>query len=413
MKCSYSYFVVQWKRIWRTLPPLLFVNLSVCVCVGVLAFFFVRDGMLASGKLKFKIGVVGDMTNSYLGFGMDTLQALDDTRFMAQLIGMSEQEARQALQKGELDAFVIIPDGMMEAIESGANDRRITYVTPVGQMGLSTIVAHEIMDMISEMVTRAQSGIYGMQEMLARHGKEEALWEAVLLLNFRYLDLTLGRADLCQLELLGMADGLSTEGYYFCSLLLFCLILIGINGSILLAGKNEEIPRLLSARGVGAAWQVMGEYMAYVGLMFICMGAIFLAVAAVFGSGMFQIAEWKGMGAEPLVRFGFWLIVPALMIAAMQFLLCELASGVVSGILLQFLCGIGMGYLSGFFYPADFFPKALQTIGGCLPTGVALRCAESSITGDFALWAWLGALVYLGGFLGWSVYARKIRILRG
>ena len=128
MSRGLKYFEVQLKRVMRTFPRQLIVNLLVCLCVGALMVVFIRDGLSAQDGQKYRIGVVGDMSDSYLGFGITALQSLDDSRFMIELVTMTDEEAIEAFEKGELYAVVEIPDGMMEAIESGANDKRISYM---------------------------------------------------------------------------------------------------------------------------------------------------------------------------------------------------------------------------------------------------------------------------------------------
>ena len=412
MNKTYSYFCVQLKRVLKTLPIQLLVNLVVYICVGGLAFFFVRDGVLASGKLKYRIGVVGDMSDSYLGFGIHTLQAIDDARFMVELVSVTEEEAREAFQKGELYAFLRIPEGLIESIESGANDRLVTYVAVEGQKGIGSIVMNEIVDVVSDFVTRSQSGIYGMQKIFVDSGRTEGFWEATEQLNLRYFDIVLSRRKLYEVEALGISNGLSTEGYYLCSILIFFLLLSGINNSLLFSRRSDELPRFLAARGIGAMRQVTGEYLAYVGIITANVLEIFVILAVVFGSEAFYIAEWEGMGAEPLLGFFLKFFPVVLLISAMQFLLYELVSNIISSILLQFLCGVGMGYLSGFFYPANFFPDTLRKIGEILPTGVALYCTDSNITGNSSWAALVGGLLYLLCFLGLSILVRKSRIRR-
>lgn len=413
MSRGYFYFCMQLKRVFKMLPVQLLVNLLVCICVGAMAVLFIQDGLLSSTMKKYQIGIVGDMTDSYLGFGISTLQAVDDARFVIELTSVSEEEARKAFREGEMYAFVRIPEGLVESIESGANDRPVTYVAAEGQKGIGGIVMNEIVDVVSNIVTRTQSGIYGMQSILRDYGKTDVMWEATEQLNLRYLDLVLGRRKLCDVEILGMANGLSTEGYYFCSILIFFLLLSGINNSPLFSQKSRELAGFLKARGVGAAGQVIGEYLAYVCLMLACILEIFLALAIVMGSGIFQISEWEGFGAQPLLGFLICFLPVAFMLAAMQFLIYELVTGIVSSLLLQFICSIGMGYLSGFFYPASFFPETLQKIGGLLPTGAALRYTDSCMVGGISLSSMLGVLLYLAGFLILSVLIRKSRIQRG
>ena len=64
MRRGYFYFYMQLKRVFKILPTQLFLNFLVCTCVGALAVFFIRDGLLASGTEKYQVGIVGDMTDS-------------------------------------------------------------------------------------------------------------------------------------------------------------------------------------------------------------------------------------------------------------------------------------------------------------------------------------------------------------
>lgn len=407
------YFYAQLKRMMKTLPRQIMVNLLVCLCVGVLAAVFIRDGILAPDSQKYRIGVVGDMSDSYLGFGINAIQSLDDSRFMIELITMTDTEARTAFEKGELYAIVQIPEGLMESIESGANDRFISYIAAEGQKGIGAIVMGQIVDVASTLVTRSQSAIFGMQSIMLEEGMQEGFWEFTNGLNLLLIELVISRSGLYDVEVLGIANGLSTEGYYLCSILLFLLLLSGINNSSLFIHKKTDMPRVMKSRGVGAAGQVAGEYLAYLCLMLLCLAVIFIPLSLCLEKEVFTIPEWEGMGAEPLKGFLAALLPVTAMFAALQFLLYELVTCVVSGILLQFICGIGMGYLSGFFYPAAFFPDVMHQIGNLLPAGVALRYMDGTVAEEGFTAAGFGVLLYLAVFLALSVLIRKSRIQRG
>lgn len=408
-----TYFNAQLKRMMRIFPRQAAINLLVFLCVGVLMVLFIRDGLLAQDGQKYRIGLVGDMSNSYLGFGVTALQSLDDSRFMIDLVTMTDEEARKAFEKGELYAIVQIPEGMMESIESGANDKPITYIAAEGQKGIGAVVMGQIVDVASTLVTRSQSAIFGMQSIMLEHGMQEVFWEATNSLNLLLIELVVNRSGFYDVEVLGIANGLSIEGYYFCSVLLFLLLLSGINNSSLFTHKRTDLPRFMKSRGVGATGQVIGEYLAYLCLMLLCLVVMFIPLCLCLERGVFTIPEWEGMGARPLMEFLVVLLPVTAMFAALQFLLYELMAGVVSGILLQFICGIGMGYLSGFFYPAAFFPEIMQRLGSIMPTGAALRYVNGSVAKEELGAAGFLVLLYLAVFLVLSVWIRKSRIRRG
>ena len=410
-----SFFYIQIKRVMKILPALFAVNLLACGVIGIFAVQFLQNGILSENQQKYQIGIVGELGESYLGLQFFTLiKNMDDSRYIVDLNRMTEKEAENALRRSQLTAYIRIPDGLVEALERGDNDKiEVEYVLLEGKDGLTGILMNDLVDVASTLIINGQSAVYGMQSILLEHDKR-ALWhEATDRLNIRLVDVVLGRTKLCDLEILGMANGLSAAGYYFCSILLFFLMLLGINNSSIFTRRSGELPRLMAARGIGAVKQVAGEYLAYVCLMVFCLAGIFLIRGIVLDSGALQIAEWKRMGAEPLFGFFIRMVPVVAMLAALQYLLYELVTGIVSGILIQFISSIAMGYLSGFFYPASFFPDTVKRIGELLPTGKALRYADASLTGEGSLPMCLWIFLYLSLFLGLSVMVRKYRIKKG
>ncbi|MDE7358542.1 MAG: hypothetical protein K2N39_03780, partial [Lachnospiraceae bacterium] len=171
MRQTAAYFLAQLKRAARLLPGQILVDLAVCVCVGALACLLVTQGAAAAEGSRYRIGMVGDLSDSYLGFGIAAVQETDDSRFMVELVPMSEQEAEEAFLRGELYAVMRVPEGLMESVVYGENDRLITYTATQGQQGLGTMVMGEITDVASTLVTCSQSAIYAMQRALADQGR--------------------------------------------------------------------------------------------------------------------------------------------------------------------------------------------------------------------------------------------------
>lgn len=408
-----TYFYAQWKRICKMLPAQLILNLVVCSCIGLLAGILLKEGVVEPGRQRYRIGLVGNTGDTYLGFGISVIQSVDDSRFIFDLVEMTEEEAKKEFSQGKLYAYAVIPDDLLASVTSGANDRPITFVATKGQKGLGGMVVEEIGDILSDMVLYSQSAVYGVQNVLSDNGRDDIFWEMTEQINLLLIELVMQRGKLCNVEILGISNGLSTAGYYFCSILLVFFLLSGINNSPLFAHRSRALPQILAARGVGAVGQVTGEYFAYLCLILLCFSGVFIVLGVCLSAGIIDIAEWRGLGAEPLFGFIIGLLPVIAMLTAMQFMLYELVTGFAGSILLQFICGIGMGYLSGFFYPAHFFPEALRKAGELLPAGVALRYADGCMTGDVSAAAVLGVLLYLFVFLALSVAARNSRIKKG
>ncbi len=410
MKQTAAYFLAQLKRAARLLPGQILADIAVCSCVGVFACLLIAQGALAAEGTRYRIGMVGDLSDSYLGFGIAAVQEMDDSRFMIELVPMSEQEAEAALRRGELYAVMRVPEGLMESIVYGENDKLVTYTAAQGQQGLGTMVMGEITDIASTLVTCSQSAIYAMQRALADQGRgDEIGWETDKL-NLALIQMVLDRGGFGEVEVLGYGDGLSLELYYFCGMIFLFLLLSGLLNSALFVHRNSAFSCFLKARGVGAFWQILGEYLAY--LLLVLAGLLVLCLPLGFGlgRGYLGIPEWEGMGAAPFLAFVPVLFPVAAMFAALQFFLFEAADGIVNGILLQLICGIGMGYLSGYFYPSAFFPEKMRMLGELLPSGAAARFAQAGALGKISAAAWTAVFVWLSVFIVLTVLVRWRRI---
>ncbi len=412
MRRMAGYFLAQLKRVCRLLPLQTGIGLAICSCVGILAAVLVTQGA-GEGQQRYRIGLVGDVSGSYLGFGFAALQTVDDSRLMIELVEMTETEAEAALARGELTAVVRVPDDFLDAIIYGGNDTRVTYSADAGQTQLGYTVMGEIADVASTLVTASQSAIYGMQRVLYDNGSADRVGSETDKLNLMLINLVLSRSGFSEVELLGYAEGLSLEAYYVCRIVLLLPLLAGLSGGVFFLSRKSALARMLKAGGVGALSQVAGEYLAY--LFFLCAG--FFLPVCLLAQGLerelFSLPEWEGMGAAPFLALLPAFFSAAAMFAALQFFLYEVADGIVNGLMLQLLVGVGMAYLAGYFYPSAFFPQRLRSVGGFLPAGAAARLVESGFWERDARGAGAAVIVWLAAFLFLAAVVRQRRILKG
>lgn len=412
MRRMADFFFAQLKRVRRLLPLQMGISLAICSCVGILAAVLVSQGA-AKEQDRYRIGLVGDVSGSYLGFGFAALQTMDDSRLMIELIEMSEAEAEAALSRGELTSVVRVPEDFLESVVYGKNDAYVTYSVSSGQTQLGSTVMGEIADTASTLVTASQSAIYGMQRTLCEQGNADRVGPETDRFNLMLINLVLSRSGFSEVEVLGYVDGLSLEAYYFCRILLLLLLLAGLSGSVFFLYRKTTLPGMLKAGGVGALSQIAGEYLAYLG--FLCAGFFFPGCLLALGleREALSLPEWEGMGAAPFLSLLPFLFAAAAMFAALQLFLFELADGIVNGLMLQLFSGAGMGYLAGYFYPAAFFPERLRFWGELLPAGAAARFVESGFLGGSARGEGAAVLIWLAVFLVLAAAVRQGRILRG
>lgn len=413
MSGFYTYLSVQLRRARKLLPALMAATVIMFGCVGVFAVLYLTSDARTEDSRRYRIALVGNTTDTYLGFGISALSQLDDSRFALEFPVMTEPQARRALIKGDIAAYAVVPDDLVDAIVAGSNDAPITLVGATGQKGITGILVEELTKVASTLVLYSQNAIYAMQDVMWERGMQDKVSVATDDLNLRLIDMVLNRTQICDLETLGLSSGLSTGEHLFSGLLIFYLLLAGIFSCPLFAKRNGGTMRLMASKGVGAFRQTAGEYLAYLSLNLCCLLGVFLILGAVFVSGAVRFAGWEGGDVSALFGLYLQLIPVTAAFSAMQFLLYELTTGVVSSVLLQFLCGIFMAYLSGCFYPSGMFPDVLRKIGGALPSGRALACVGAQLQGETSLWAEAGLFGYLAVFFGISVFVRNCRIRRG
>ena len=140
----FKYFIVQLKRTVKLAVGVFPTAMLLFACLGIAAYIFMNHGPMMQNQKKYQIGIVGNIEDSYLGFGIFAVQTLDDSRFMVDFIPMTEEEAQKAFRKAALAAYVIIPDEFLASVISGANDTPITYVASEGQKGIAGYLMDEL-----------------------------------------------------------------------------------------------------------------------------------------------------------------------------------------------------------------------------------------------------------------------------
>ena len=399
-----KYMFAQLKRMLKLAVGVFPTAMLLFVSLGIAGYYFFQSSIFTQNQNKFRIGIVGKIDETYLGFGISAVQTMDSSRFMVDFIPMKEDEARKKYQAGELTTYVMVPDEFLDSVVYGRNDVPITYVASEGQKGLGAFLMQELSKVVSRLVTSSQSSIYGMQRALVFEGRTERLDEITDEINLKLINFVLNRTKLAELEELGLSKGLLIRQYYFCTILLLFCFLFGIVSAPVFLRRNQQLAKWMRIRGIGAAGQVLGEYIPYFVFLFFCTALPLFLVGRATGGLAFL--RWK-LGVGELIR---GLLPLTMMIAALHFMIYELFHNPVANLLFQFIVTMGMGYVSGFFLPAAFFPDGLIALGRILPTGVALDYLSGIMLGSGGKGWKLGA--YLTAFLVVSILARARKIQR-
>ncbi len=397
-----QYFCSQLKRIQKLALPTLAVFAVILAVVLMLASAFIKRTD-EDKKATIKIGVVGENDTPIISGILGVLEKYDDIGYTLEFVFLDEDEAKTALRLEDISAYCVIPEGFEDALSYDEECEAIRFYSNGQGSGINSLFLQELVKMLSDVLSDINSGVYGLKDAFIKlQGDYDP--DVINALFLEYIDYFLNRTELVNAGNVGVADGMDTVSFYICSFSLFLIFIFALCASLYFINRNEEFGILLISSGVSEKIQVLLEYAAF------CVYAVFLTlvILAVFASvnltGIVQIP----ISTELTVN----LFVSALMILAFEFMMYELIEDTICKMLVQFVMYLFMTFVSGYFYPSMFLPKAVRILGEVLPTGVCLKSMTSAYTDNSSiLWVCL-CVLYMIIFLSVSILFRTHKIKR-
>lgn len=375
-----TYGRLQTKKVLRTYPSMLLMTMLLSAVLGVLLYL---QSSSAAGTMRgdedsrLQIALVGLDTSPYLKTGIAMLQSVDSSKMAVSFVQMDQPEAMSALRKGEAAAVIIIPDGLIDNLLTGDQSMKMTLVLPGTQSGLGSLLIRELSGCISTMIAGMEEGSYALAGLYQAGGITDpgTISAAQTGLLKESIKKVFSRGHMFTVRRVKTRSALTIESYYLCAMFLLLVMLTGVMCAGSYIRTDYALPSLLHIRGLSAGRQILAEYLS-LAVMMILIGAVFVPVTGL-GLTKMPIAFAELHSQTPRFMSSFMLFcvraLPAVLcVCALDILLYELADSLISGVLLEFLVMIGLGYLSGIFYPVSSLPAAVQKISPFLPTGQAL-----------------------------------------
>lgn len=376
------YTRLQLKRVLHHAPFLFFVTLVICLALVLAIVSIVSADNSDTEQTKVEIGVVGDFENTYLSFGIQALKSFDSSRFFLDIVQLDEVEARKRLLDKELAGYVVIPDGFVENAIYG-DVGKLSFVTTATNADIVNMFKQEVLELVSCILVESQNGVYGMQDAMLDKGISYGeVMDKTEKISFEYVDLIINRSNALDIEIIDAPNLITFGGYMFSGISILLILLSGIVCCAIFIRQDYALPRLMSANRYGVFTQTVGEYLSFFAIM--ALNTLILLFFMMLGVGaqseLIRELAGRGIGDILPVLIGF---LPAVaLITSLQFLLYQLSDSLVSGVLIQFVSAVLLGYVSGCFYPITFFPKAIRFVSGILPSGIAREYLSSLILGN-------------------------------
>lgn len=407
-----SYFKANLKRNIRLLPSILLPVLAIGLVFAVIGSAAVYSVLNSESRAKVKLGLVGKTEGTYLGFGIDSVQKYDTSKYELTFLRLDEETAKSKLKKREISAYLVVPDRFVSDLVEGENPQ-ITYVSNKSENNFSFEIIKEVAAVISSTVSPAEAGIYSMHKIADDNGfSKSEIRKADTELSLDYISFVLNRNKIFAPEFLGVSDGLPGETYYFCAVIFFFMLIWGIFCTGILKTKTVSYIGYIKSRGIGITRQITGEYFAFSVVSATVLVVISVITGCVFEHIPLNLPGFDRIGVSSALLFSFKILPALFMITAFEFLLYELVESSCAVIIGQFVCAIVFAYMSGCFYPINFFPVSYQKIVPFLPFGAAFSYIRQAFAKNISLSGFVAVTAYGLAFVIISVFARKARTER-
>lgn len=385
---------MQLKRLLRVMPSIILVTVILFGCLSLGYSAIIQYSNDTDVQTKYQVGIVGTAGNSFLELGMMALETFDSSRFAVEFVAMEAEEAEKAMNRGDLAAFVVIPEGFVDAAMHG-EIHKLQYVSTAGAVGLVSMLKDEITLVIQTLLIESQKGIYGSGSAMNAAGHDAS--KIVNDISLEYVDFIFSRSKIYKVSEVGLFDGLGIEGYLLSGLSVVLIMLICLAFAPVMIRQDLSLARVLAARRRPVIGQVLCDFAVY-------MLGIFCVVAVLF------LHELLGaLSGLPVVML-IYSIPAVFVIAALSFFLYELASHLSSGVLLQFFTVLALCFVSGCLYPITFFPDSVQKLSWFLPTGLARIQVAACITGIVSLKTTFALFGYGCVFITASILVRVHKV---
>lgn len=408
MSKFFKYLKIQFKRAAKVYPVVLAFTAVLAVCALVLLANMITNNATSEDKQNLRIGIVGDLGNSFLNIGIETVQSFDSSRYYVTFETIeSEQEAQKLIKSNEYEGYILIPDTFIDSLSTSRPDT-ITYVSRNTPNAIAPLLVEELVTIVSDFVLESEKGILGAEDIAHEYDVKIDMYDA----HMRFINSILARDGVYEVKQTGIGNGIGFTSYYIFAFLILLLLLWGISGCTFLIKKDMAFPGLLRSQGFSCSLQILGDYIPFASMIAINLTVITFALGFLPLDGLNNTVSYAVATPADALLTALMLLPCAILISAMQFFIYELCSNTISAVLAQLLSCVALSYCSGFLYPLNSLPENIQAISKILPTGLAFKYTAATFTADLNLGLIGSVMIYSAVFLLLSVFVRDYKIRR-
>lgn len=387
-----TYLVLTLGRLRRQfwlLAGLALLCLALPLGVGRAAQALLTRGVDFHGVTLAVTAPEGDPTPARLA---EYMNAMEDVAQYCRMEAMGEGEALEALERGEVTAVLALPGGFIQGVRRGENpDLRLIAA---GDRPLESLLLLWVGQSAADILSAFQGGVYAVLELYEQNpppglGRDQVVAE----INLRYIAMALDRGNFFETRQLSATGTLPIAPHYALSLLCYFALCAAPLFMPVYAGNWLRFQRRLRGAGRGCAAGFLSGVAAGAAALLVLLAPALLAA----GEGR-DIPALLGAAA---VMAAFCSVFGAL---------CCLAAGSAGGCgAMAFLISLLSLALAGGIVPPALLPRAVQALGWLSPVGWLRQAAAWAMGYEAEASGWVclalaGAGMAAGAF---ALYRRE------
>lgn len=321
----------------------------------------------------------------------------ESVRSIAAFAYMDEEEARQGLQDGTVQAAIVLGENFLSDVMTGVNTPALVLLP--SDSNLNTEVFRELVRDGVSIIETGEAMIYGVTSLSGEIPLTVERSEMEEFLTDLYTQEVLSRGDLYTEDMVSIFGEGSMAQYYFASFLTLLLLFSALSFAGLYSEGDRTLRLCLTRCGIGAFLQSL--------VRVLLMGAVFfvLCLAGLTAGAVLGLAD---------VSFGgvLLLVLVSLFVSVLAHLVFSLPGETGSHALLWILLVAVMILLSGLLLPAALLPGAVQVLGTHLPVYVIRQAVTGALTGSPEPSSVLTLLLGFGIVFGGGVLCQQKKLCR-
>ncbi len=316
---------------------------------------------------------------------------MEDIAQYCRILAMGEEEALDALRRGEVTAVLALPKDFIHGVMRGTNpDLRLIVA---GDRPLESLLLLWVGQSASDILAAFQSGVYAVLDLYEEAPPPGLDRDRVVLdINLRYIQLALDRGGLFRTEALSATGVLPVSLHYALALISYLALAAAPLFLPLYSGSRITFQRRLRCAGRGVA-------AGYFSAVFTGTGVLLLLLAPAL-----LLTEEGSVSARMAAALGM-----ALFCALFSSVCCLALRSAASCGAVSFLAALLALALAGGIVPGALLPAGVRRLSPLSPVTWLMRLAALPMGYDLPLSSLAGLLLAGSGMLGaaLALYRRR------